>query len=166
MILKCSPFLLLFCSCAAIAPVTLKERTIQNNNVTQSFIVTNRNTFERVEKLSDDKHIVISIFNVNGTPVSVPATSDTVDVLQVSFDDTVVGKNVISSENARDIVRFYQKYKNVPVVVVQCDAGVSRSAGVAAALMKHVTGDSSQIFKKYWPNMTVYKKVLEAFDNQ
>lgn len=42
---------------------------------------------------------------------------------------------------------------------------MSRSAGIAAAIMKHIGDDERQIWdsKKYRPNMTCYHKLLEAF---
>ena len=48
--------------------------------------------------------------------------------------------------------------------LVHCGAGQSRSAGVAAAILKWMTGSDAQIFdnRKYTPNMRCYRLVLEA----
>ena len=50
-------------------------------------------------------------------------------------------------------------------MIVHCDAGISRSSGVAAAILKAKTGDDSQIFNnpKYRPNMRCYRIVLDEF---
>jgi predicted protein tyrosine phosphatase len=51
----------------------------------------------------------------------------------------------------------------VDVVIVHCGAGVSRSAGLAAALAKWYNGSDLEFFKPpYAPNMLVYRTMLEA----
>lgn len=73
---------------------------------------------------------------------------------------------VISEEDAKNIVSFVKKwYNKVDTIIVHCNAGISRSSGVCAAIMKGMTGDDSQIFDnpKYVPNTTCYKVVLEEF---
>lgn len=49
-------------------------------------------------------------------------------------------------------------------VIVHCDAGISRSSGVAAAILKFCTGSDKEIFNsgRYLPNMWCYRKTLEA----
>lgn len=51
-------------------------------------------------------------------------------------------------------------------MVLHCDAGMSRSPGVAAALSKVLVGDDSQFFKRYRPNMRVYRTLLERYYDQ
>ena len=48
--------------------------------------------------------------------------------------------------------------------VAELLAGISRSAGVAAAILKHTTGDDSSIFDNglYDPNLWCYQKTLKA----
>lgn len=73
---------------------------------------------------------------------------------------------VISEKDAKDIVSFVKKwYDKVDTIIVHCNAGISRSSGVCAAIMKAMTGDDSLIFEnpKYLPNTTCYKVVLEEF---
>ena len=48
-------------------------------------------------------------------------------------------------------------------VVLHCDAGLSRSPGVAAALSRVLVGDDSGFFKRYRPNMRVYRTLLERY---
>lgn len=69
-------------------------------------------------------------------------------------------------EDADKIIEFINGYINeVDEIVVHCGAGVSRSAGVCAALMLIVNGDDSEIFNngKYCPNMHCYRLVLESY---
>lgn len=63
-----------------------------------------------------------------------------------------------------EFVRFWSKKNDNVNIWVHCDAGVSRSAGVAAALQKYFYGDDSMYFSndgKYFPNMLCYTKTLE-----
>ena len=48
---------------------------------------------------------------------------------------------------------------------MHCEAGQSRSAGVAAAIMKYLYNNDTDIFNNryYKPNMLCYRKVLNAF---
>ena len=91
---------------------------------------------------------------------------------KIHFDD--VEKNeqnyiVITDDGAKRIVKFINSIKNeTDRLIVHCEAGISRSAGVAAATMKFLQGDDAPIFDnpKYCPNMTCYRKVLNAFYEQ
>ena len=83
------------------------------------------------------------------------------------FDTELPGWPVqlIQKEDAKKIATFVMANKhNGKYFIVQCDAGVSCSAGVAAALMKYFNGDDSPIFDnpQYCPNMRCYRMVLEA----
>jgi hypothetical protein len=52
--------------------------------------------------------------------------------------------------------------ENIEELYVNCAAGISRSAGVAAAISKFYTGDDKYFYDKYIPNRYVYMRVLEA----
>jgi protein-tyrosine phosphatase len=88
-------------------------------------------------------------------------------ILPLQFDDVDYGqKNCITSEDARMIIDFVLKWINkVNLVIVHCEAGVSRSAGVCAALMKIFNGSDFEIFNKprYIPNMSCYRAILESY---
>lgn len=73
--------------------------------------------------------------------------------------------NLMSDEDAHKVVEFVERYKDKRILV-HCDAGISRSSAVAAAILKHYTGDDSMIFDSHWynPNRWVYRKVLKAFE--
>lgn len=90
-------------------------------------------------------------------------------VLRVKFDDVerdYKNEHCITKEDAENIVKFVNKNKNkVDEFIVHCEAGVSRSAGVGAAIMKALNGDDWDIFKNplKCPNMKCYRTVLNAF---
>jgi predicted protein tyrosine phosphatase len=86
------------------------------------------------------------------------------DVEQNRFDKSrKVWYNTITDEDVKQIynlVKAIKDYQDI-VLVVQCEAGISRSAAIAAAVSQYVNGDNKWIFNKFFPNMNVYSKVLE-----
>ena len=90
-------------------------------------------------------------------------------VLKLKFDDVerdYKNEHCITKEDAESIVKFVNKNKSkVDKFIVHCEAGVSRSAGVGAAIMKALNGDDWDVFKNplKCPNMKCYRTVLNAF---
>ena len=90
-------------------------------------------------------------------------------VLRLKFDDVerdYKNEHCITKEDAENIVKFVNKNKNrVDKFIIHCEAGVSRSAGVGAAIMKALNGDDWDVFKNplKCPNMKCYRTVLNAF---
>lgn len=84
------------------------------------------------------------------------------------FDDVNAGKyGAITQADAKDIactVLDAIEDGGLQYIIVHCGAGISRSAGVCAAIEKFLTGDDSRIFDSayYHPNMSCYNAVLEA----
>lgn len=71
----------------------------------------------------------------------------------------------ISNENAEQIVAFVKRYLPLkPEILIHCAAGVSRSAGVAAALHRWLNGTDAPITDSPYrrPNFLCYKKVCAA----
>jgi len=118
-------------------------------------------------------------FDINGCyviSISTPGNRDAriytnpEKILRVSFYD--IDKEIvdgdkkyepISDEQARIIAKFVKdNYDKIYLLFVQCEAGVSRSAGVAAAIAKYYYDHDDFYFDRYVPNRTCYKKVLEA----
>lgn len=138
-------------------------------------------------KKHDLKSIIISITNSYEPIQKIPRSEDNnvKAVLYLAFDDIdnidgyEVKKDegyiidpynncyqVISNEDAQKIVDFVNRYKNnVDVIIVHCKAGISRSSGVCAAIMKYLNGDDEPIFSnpRFHPNMRCYRKVLNTF---
>lgn len=83
-------------------------------------------------------------------------------------DDYAFTRELMTDKDAKLITEFADKYKDI-LLIVHCDEGVSRSAGIAAAILRHYTGDDAQIFDNvfsYNPNMWCYFKVLKAFGDE
>ncbi len=72
--------------------------------------------------------------------------------------------DLFSAEQAAEIWSFVRAHRDdVERIVVHCDAGMSRSPAVAAALSRALTGDDSDFFGgRYRPNMRVYRLLLDA----
>ena len=105
--------------------------------------------------------IIISISSANGYKPRLVKTDHNrvVAVLYLFFDDEVIGNNTFSNEQAERIVRFVDAWKSkVERLVVHCDAGVSRSAAVCAAMKRYLGFDNQDIFtsQQYEPNPLVY----------
>lgn len=119
-------------------------------------------------KPHNEKSIIVSI----NTPRECYKTSPfgneengVLSVLRLCFDD--VDKKTINCMNAnharviKDFIAGFSDRDDL-AVIVHCDAGVSRSAGVAAALSKYYNGDDSYFFDSgiYRPNMLCYRTML------
>lgn len=88
------------------------------------------------------------------------------NILFLNFNDVERGEPfAITDEDGRKIADYVRNLpKTTEQILVHCGVGVSRSAGVCAAIMKYLTGDDSIIFDsgRYCPNMTCYRTVLNA----
>lgn len=125
----------------------------------------------------DEPHVVISIRSPSGEPARLPRNDLRMDVLWLEFhdvDDTEEGKRALRIINnfgqeakpfdagmAGQVREFMERNATAPIVIVNCEMGISRSAGLAAALSKSLIGDDEEYFKRYVPNTTVYKRVIE-----
>jgi predicted protein tyrosine phosphatase len=90
-------------------------------------------------------------------------------VLELQFNDVMRGKGCITKKQAEEIADFvFNIYPHVERILVHCEYGQSRSAGVAAAISQHYEGNSSGIFGNpaYYPNRTCFDFVLEALKNK
>ncbi len=139
--------------------------------------IMSRDQAERFARQRHDKRsTVVSIRSTwDREPADIPCTkkNNIVAVCHVQADDTDAYVNVgygvkdglMSSRSAREIAQFARKhYDHVDMIVVHCDGGVSRSAGVAAALMRWFEGDEYAVFRNRSrrPNMWCYNRVLDA----
>lgn len=114
-----------------------------------------------------EKTIIISINDVADEANQFASNPQIVCTRSFFFDD-VEGEeaNCMTRQDADNIIQFVNQYINkVEQIVVHCGAGISRSAGVCAALMMIINGDDSAIFDngQYCPNMHCYRLVLESY---
>lgn len=136
----------------------------------KNIVVMSRPEAERYfHKPHEEKSVAISITNVGDANANIYRNSNNrlFDVCRVQFDDVERGgKNCITKKEAETIADFVDKYKDTSIdtLVVHCEAGQSRSAGVAAAIMKKLYDNDMPIFgnPKFTPNQTCYRETLNA----
>ena len=129
---------------------------------------------EEIEKVTFT--IPTAVVSISSDEIK-PRIIDARDVLFLKFDDIDVGYakkfgleeddllrkfNLFSKEQAQQILDFVEKHRDCQIVC-QCEAGISRSAGVAAALSIIYNNDKAKwVFenRRYFPNMYVFKTIL------
>ena len=122
-----------------------------------------------MSKTHKQKTVVISISDIanEGQFVVVHTSKNNIcGCIAVYFDDVDNGPTAITEQTAKNIVSFVDAtYAQTDKIIVQCGAGISRSAGVCAAIMKAKESDDSPIFNnpRFCPNMLCYRLVLQAF---
>ncbi len=95
-----------------------------------------------------------------------PIAADDVDAFVNARWGIPADRGLMSASGARAIARFCERWHDqVDMIVVHCDGGVSRSAGVAAAILRWFGEDDSDILcsRSKRPNMWCYNRVLDAF---
>ena len=113
-------------------------------------------------------YIVISVSTLGDAPPKIPAPENRKGLLRLVFHDSDVDMPEIGIERftlfqANEILEFVESHKEeIELIICQCDAGRSRSAGIAAALAKILHDDDDFFFRKYTPNMRVYRTILDA----
>lgn len=114
--------------------------------------------------------VIISITSFPKMPrVQKTATNNVQDILYLTFADMNYEDSpngCMQMEDANKIAEFVNKwYDKVDTIIVNCDGGVSRSAGVCAAIMRVKEGDDWPVFdnRSKHPNMTCYLRTLKAF---
>lgn len=91
-------------------------------------------------------------------------------VCKVQFDDvdyeTKLPHEMLMSEaDAFKIKQYVDTYKDeVESIIVHCEAGISRSSGIAAAIGKVLNGSDDFIFdnRRFCPNMHCYSLMLRT----
>lgn len=138
--------------------------------------------YQYCKKHHDKPSAIISIstpYNIYDYCVFKSEENQVIDILELSFVDAdepdsldvndiiAAEKDLLCDKDAERIVEFSEKYKN-KLLIIHCDAGISRSSGIAAAILRHYTGDDAEIFDNYSydPNMWCYFKTLKAFGDE
>ncbi len=137
-------------------------------------IVLNEDQVQRFE--TEIPHIVISIRSPKTDTITIPCNKSNAGVLFMAFHDldhmpkeehvclgSIRPYVLFDEENAKEILSFVSSHINeIELIVVNCEAGISRSAGVAAALSKIINGEDERYFKEYLPNRLVYRTLLNV----
>ena len=119
-----------------------------------------------INKRSINNSAVVSFSDAKEERVKFP---EDIDVLHIDFYDVrpfTVSKHHYDKilPEAKQIADFVdKKVKEGKDIICQCDYGISRSAGLAAAILQKYENRGIDIFSdyRYTPNQFVYNKVLQ-----
>lgn len=135
-------------------------------------VVCSRAEIERLPP-QEVPHLVISITTTEHDLARLPEDGYRLDTLRLSFpdiDEPLEGMTddwLFSEAQARTIWDFVvNRSRRAQRVVVHCDAGISRSPAVAAALTEAIHGDPSELFYRYSPNDRVYRILMRIYDRE
>ena len=129
------------------------------------FIFSRSQLMAILEKMSFDRCAIISFADTDKDFLEFPIEAN---VLKISFYDVrphQVRKKDYGSllPEAKEIAAFIQKnISEGKDIICQCEYGISRSSGCAAAIMEHYEQKGISVFSdyRYTPNLFVYHKVL------
>ncbi len=113
-----------------------------------------------------EKHVWIGAFDPEEGPPKLPENSLRADELFLGFHDIEPGCPgdfiLMTEDHAKQIVDFMEKHKDVGLVCVNCEAGISRSSAIACAISLIFNGHDSNIEgnPRYFPNSHVKTLVL------
>ena len=110
--------------------------------------------------------VIISITDYKSPRVDFAPNSAVKKILRLEFNDVLRNDpHCMTSDQAEQILDFANNWHDkVNLIIVHCEAGVCRSAAVAAALSKIFNEDDMWVFDnpRFYPNSWVYRLILEA----
>ena len=113
---------------------------------------------------------IISIMTSPFQPVHIPKNENCLGELRVNFPDlinTIEGferHELFSPEIANKIWAFLETVPQAKTLIIHCEAGVSRSPAVGAAIAQVLGQDYEEYFTKFVPNPLVYRIMLETWN--
>jgi predicted protein tyrosine phosphatase len=111
-----------------------------------------------------EEHAIISITEPRQRPARLELTELCRGILRVTIDD-VSRAGALAHEDADKIISFTQALQPDVPAYVHCEAGISRSAAVVAALLRLAGDDPTYVFQTKRPNPSVYRELLDAAVN-
>lgn len=116
-------------------------------------------------RVFDEPVCVITISSDDAYPTL--ADKNIRQITYLRFDDTDIGPANLFTEIQAGLVLMHAEWSNERDIkmICQCEAGISRSAGVAAALSYIYNGSDAWVFQdpRYHPNMLVYRTILNVY---
>jgi predicted protein tyrosine phosphatase len=120
----------------------------------------------------DVPYVILSITSRVSDVARLPVNELCQGVLRQSFPDAdgpsmlYTEDELFSPTQAAEVWAFVRQHRpSIARILVHCDAGISRSSAMAAAISKALTGDDKRFFgARYLPNRRVYRLMLEAYE--
>ena len=137
-------------------------------NTSLGFIVVSRQEIE-TGLLLRSPYIVISIADPGSRLPKIRRSALCLGILRMRFHDAEPCQDFILPPEIKLMTRrqaltawrfVYQYLAHVQTIVVHCEAGMSRSPAVAAAVCRGLGGDDRRFFQEYQPNMHIYRLML------
>ncbi len=133
----------------------------------KQYYIYSRTMIEEHVEPHEVPHLIISIGCPGDEDAKIKTNEHTLKILRLQFWDSdgesVKESECFQPEQARQILALVKTWPEAERLIVHCDAGYSRSPAVAAAISKILTGDDESFFKRYRPNMRVYRTILEEY---
>jgi predicted protein tyrosine phosphatase len=139
----------------------------------KKFMFGSRRAIENLaDKLKGVPHAFISIKTPKDGDAMIPVTEDTAGILRLAFDDIDpkqhypdgfkfrLGDTPFDDAMASEVWKFIDDLPEECSVFIHCDAGLSRSPGLAAGLSKVLNDDDAGYFENAYPNMLVYNTII------
>lgn len=129
------------------------------------FFVYSRGAIEALPP-HDVGHVIVSITTTADDQAKLRLGPSCQGVLRLSFIDADEHRDdqpnvLFGPKHARAILDFVTRHRDtIERIVVHCDAGLSRSPAVAAALAVCLGQSDREFFQRYRPNMLVYRALL------
>jgi predicted protein tyrosine phosphatase len=134
--------------------------------------VYSRGAVERVGP-PDVPHVIVSITSSEADQARIPQSPHCRALLRLVFADadakteSIAEEFLFSRAHARAIWDLVSEHlPHIERFIVHCDAGMCRSPAVAAAVAKVLTGDDAEYFRRYRPNMRVYRTMLATYHEE
>ena len=137
-----------------------------------NFRVLSEDEAEQYQESRD--HIFISICSPHSEYIKLPKNENRKGSLFMNFHDLDhlpeadkvclgVGKpyRLFTVVHAELVWSLVDEHKDVDTIICNCEAGISRSAGVIAGIKAGMGLDDSDIYREYLPNSLVYRTLLE-----
>jgi len=105
-------------------------------------------------------------------PARLGDNANRVGLLRLSFDDVDQSLGYLGSSirlfddgHARSAAEFVSEHLPATgLLVIHCEHGRSRSAGLGAALSRWQNGDDAEFFTRFAPNRHVYEVMLRQLE--
>lgn len=117
-------------------------------------------------------YVIISISTTLSEPAKLPVGDvNCRGVLRMAFEDTDYELDgAFQDYHAKAVVDFTEQFirgqPDLEYVLLHCDAGISRSPAVAAAIAVMLGESDKRFFRHYKPNMRVYRKILNEWESR